>query len=581
MTIILHSPELAPPRPVHGLATDDQRALLAWADAHPIDRPGQPDAGDGDHYPLPDPDTGEARKWTRVTTFCEAIDSAEGLTKWKLGLTVRGLVHRDDLLTQARHEHDNDTAVRNIAEQAHLWAGSKLSAAVGTALHTATEHHDHGTGHRPPAPWDRHVDAWGAALAAHGIEILPDWIERIVIHPELGLAGKLDRIARLPDGRLVVVDIKTGADKYDTNGRVKTYAVKKVAYAVQAAVYAHATHAWSADGYEPMPAIDQEMALIAHLSADKGTCDLWAIDIAKGWDKAQACHAIRQARSVAQVFTRWEPPATEPQRHTPADEPAKLADLLPDLENSIRARGIEPGDNDAAERLAERTKAARTRLKDLDASDRARVVAMWPTELPTKPPWTVANVTDVEIILHAITGQDTDTFGEADPGLVAATAAKLDAFVADITATAPVTVLSRDLDDGPHMDTDDGAALRSAAAALPDHQRDHLAAWQAEAKLSGRGWGAVKPAPTQRTHAVVLAALRCVTELWDDDDPDALTRAALSLVIGEDIQPAWRTGAVLGSLTIDEALDLEELAACFASNPATIGQVVAPYTKEQ
>jgi len=293
VTILLDDLDFDKRTAVHGLATADELALLAWDDEHKTDAP-RPEIVNR-RYVLPDPTTGDAAKWTRVTTFCEAIDDGSGLTIWKLGLTVRGLVHNDALLTQASAEHDNDKALRAIAEEAHLWAGSKLSAAVGTALHTATEHHDLGTGHRPPEPWGRHVDAWAAALAEHSIEILPAWIERTVVLPALGVAGTLDRLVRLPDGRIVVLDVKTGKD------------VRKANYAVQAAVYANATHAWTPNGYEPMPDVDKTTALIAHLSAVDGTCSIVSVDIAKGWEKAQVCALVREARSVAGIFTKAKP----------------------------------------------------------------------------------------------------------------------------------------------------------------------------------------------------------------------------------------------------------------------------------
>ena len=74
---------------------------------------------------------------------------------------------------------------------------------------------------------------------------------------------------------------------------------------------------------------------------------------------------------------------------------------------------------------------------------------------------------------------------------------------------------------------------------------------------------------TEWTAALNLAALRCATCLHDDTDPDALTRAALSIVVGEDVAPSWATGAIIGSLNIDQANALEELAARFGAGDDT------------
>jgi hypothetical protein len=66
--------------------------------------------------------------------------------------------------------------------------------------------------------------------------------------------------------------------------------------------------------------------------------------------------------------------------------------------------------------------------------------------------------------------------------------------------------------------------------------------------------------------------------MWDGDgapDCDLLTRGALSLVIGEDVQPGWETGAVLGGLTIEQAQSLDEMAVAFAADGHTAGEVGA------
>ena len=49
----------------------------------------------------------------------------------------------------------------------------------------------------------------------------------------------------------------------------------------------------------------------------------------------------------------------------------------------------------------------------------------------------------------------------------------------------------------------------------------------------------------------------------------------LSLAIGEDVQPGWRTGAVLGALTIDQARRLDEMAVAFSVDQHTAAEVGA------
>lgn len=549
--------------PVCGLTTDEEQALLDWADAHPISTDA-PEAANG-RYKLPHPDTGDDTDWTRVTTFIEALDDGQGLTIWKLGLTVRGLVTSDELWRQARAEHDNDKACRNIAERAHLWAGSKLSAAIGTALHTATEHHDLGTGHRPPAPWDLHIDAWRDALTAHGIEVVPGWIERIVVNPAVGCAGTLDRLVRLPDGRVVVLDIKTGKDP------------KKATYAVQAGVYANATHAWTPDGYEPLPDdLDRTTAIIAHLSATDGGCDLYTVDAATGWERAQIITSVREARRIKGLFAKMTPTVA-------VDEP----DLTPQLEASLEARGVDPADPTGGDQVAERAAEARARIKALGADEvsKARVARAWPADVPHRPPWTADQLDIIEAMLHHQDGKDSTFLGEPDPDLVAKAQAKRD--TADAAFFPPEPEPTRldapPPDNGPAVPDEDVAAITRAGNNLQIERRQRVAAWVQEAKRAGQPWGPVN-GMAERTFALYVAAVRCARELWDDEHPDALTRAALSLVIGEDVQPAWSTGAVIGSLTIAEAERLDELAATYATEPATtkaLGAAVITYIKEK
>jgi len=560
VTIVLDEPTTGTER--HGLATDDERALLAWADAHPI-ATDKPEAENG-RYKLPHPDTGADTAWTRVTTFIEALDDGQGLTIWKLGLTVRGLVHNDALYTQAKAEHDNDKALRAIAEEAHLWAGSKLSAAIGTALHLATEHHDLGTGHRPPDPWGAHVDAWAAALVDHGITVLPEWVESVVVNTAVGCAGTLDRLVMLPDGRVVVLDIKTGKDP------------KKATYAVQAGVYANASHAWSPTGYRALPDdLDRSTAVIAHLSATDATCSMLAVDAATGWERAQIVTQVREARRVRGLFTKLPTSglvdrAIAEVRAAKADPvaddgPVKVGDLLPTLEASLRARGVDPAQPDGGDQLAGRANEARDRLKALrsDPDAVATVKTLWPAVIAPKPPWTHDELDAIERVLHAADGKESTWLGLPDPELVAKVETARER-LAPVAEPAP----SPDDKVAPTARTELLAAIKAMGA----DARDRAAGWANEAKTNGAPWGSSAAGRmTIRTYWLTRASAACAGHLVDDDlAPDDLTRACLALVLGEDVAPAITTGAAIGALTIDEAQRLEALATAYAQGDETV-----------
>ena len=102
------------------------------------------------------------------------------------------------------------------------------------------------------------------------------------------MAGTFDRLVR-HRGRLTIADVKTGSIEWGM-GRI----------AMQLAVYAHGQH------YDPLThqrttlgGVDLETALVIHLPAGQGVCELVPVDIAKGWAAiplAQQIRAWRQAK---------------------------------------------------------------------------------------------------------------------------------------------------------------------------------------------------------------------------------------------------------------------------------------------
>ena len=513
------------PFTIPACADTDQAALLAWAHDNPIDKP-RPVVEDG-RYVLTDPATGEPRKWTRVTTFCDDAENSN-FAAWRDGMLVRGFVVDPTLIPWAHREPDEWKAYAAIAAEATRQGGGWLAADLGTALHTATEHHDLGTGIRPPAPWDTHVDAWASALAEHGITIVDGWAERCVINTDVDCAGTLDRLAILPDGRTVVLDLKTGSS------------VRKIGYAVQAAIYARASHAWTPDGYEPLPEVDRSMALIAHLPSKGQGCEIIEVDITRGWDVALTCHALRSSRSVKGIFTQRKP--------------------APQLALAAPATTIEV-----------RSATVRDAIAAVKVAHPGKLGTVWPTGVAPRGPWASADLDAIEAALAALNTPPATEPAKAKRATKKATTPRTTKTEWPTVDAQPVTRPEwTATDDSPLVDDATRDALAAAIETMPPAHRALAASWQAGGRNQRRSWGSVHPGKmTSRTHALNLAAMRCATALHDDDDPDALTRAALSLVIGEDVQPTWLTGAVIGSLTIDQANRLEEIAASFAAGDDT------------
>jgi hypothetical protein len=263
---------------------------------------------------------------TRATTFAKAASSTFSLNQWQQRMTIAGLVIRPDLIALA-HGLDvkRDRATLNsIAEQAKEAAGQKVAANLGTAYHAFSERLDAGLIALSDVPTEyRHrLDQYLTAVNGAGLRTRPEWIERTVavradqVSAELPVAGTLDRIFQLPNGELVIGDLKTGADLSYGWGEI----------AVQLALYAHGvnTHGlfdWNTKTWENRISSEQptgvlrirtDFAIVVHLPAGGEGCTLYRVDLNAGWKRAQVCGqvmAMQKAKpeTLAVPFTSPEP----------------------------------------------------------------------------------------------------------------------------------------------------------------------------------------------------------------------------------------------------------------------------------
>ena len=184
----------------------------------PKDDPKRPDAKRG-RYHLPNPDNGKNKSWQRVTTFVKLTDDTYHLELWKQRNVAKGVAilaasrpkaFLDELAaSDVRADKDrlNNTASRAQAE-ADAWKMSE----EGTALHKSAEDVDYANGDitRAPAHHREKIRLYRDALATCGLAVVPDMIERVTASNKYQVAGKFDRIYRLPDGSYVIGDLKTG-----------------------------------------------------------------------------------------------------------------------------------------------------------------------------------------------------------------------------------------------------------------------------------------------------------------------------------------------------------------------------------
>lgn len=257
-------------------------------------------------YVLPHPETGVEQPWVRASTLARCLADEYHLNGWKMRQVARGVSLNKDLIAGvvAADPEDKGT-LDKLVGKAMERAESSSGANLGTALHSFTHRLDRGepiASLRAPAPLDADLVEYLATLKRYGLGIVPDLIERIVVCPELGVAGTFDRIVTQHPGyasgcRLSVLDLKTG--KSVEHGFLEM--------AIQQAIYNHATHMWNpiTQSYVPMPppsVLDRDRALILHLPVGQAHGDLYGVNTIEGFEAARVAEQVRQYRNAGKGY---------------------------------------------------------------------------------------------------------------------------------------------------------------------------------------------------------------------------------------------------------------------------------------
>lgn len=250
-------------------------------------------------YKIADPASGKERGYTRVTTIAKTMDDTGSLADWKTRMAITGLVKRPDLLAQASTSLEDRSKLNRLAEDAIEAAGAYGRANLGTALHAITEQLDLGMKPEILPQLQPDIDAYLNGIAGMDITMHKDWIEVLLINDEYEYAGTADRIVTLPDGRLVIFDLKTGSDLSYSYGNIS----------VQLAAYANAEwiYDWRTGERTTMPEIDKEQGLICHLPAGEARCEFYNVDLQAGYEALKMSFAVRDWRKRKGLFTPYKP----------------------------------------------------------------------------------------------------------------------------------------------------------------------------------------------------------------------------------------------------------------------------------
>lgn len=270
-----------------------------------------------DHYGrylLTDPITGHTIPFTRATTLAHTLDETSALTKWKQRMVLQGAAkdptvlatvpQLEDALKFADGDEARDLkkAIDAICELAMQTAGAGDGAGWGTALHSVTEYHDAGRLSEIEVPVDLMADlaVYEETLTRYRILRPKEHIERIVVNTTVGTAGTYDRLLRMPDGRLVVGDLKSQQKIFDWLG-----------IAMQLAQYAYADNLIDTVTGQLLPLppdLDMTRGLVIHIPARSGTCTLYEVDLEQGWHAAKLAAQVKDLRGKGRrMGWQWQP----------------------------------------------------------------------------------------------------------------------------------------------------------------------------------------------------------------------------------------------------------------------------------
>lgn len=256
------------------------------------------------------PDHSKLVSYTRTSNFAKTLEDGGSLTDWKLARMATGIARRPDLQAGLERYWDTDRTsggmVQELTRESRdefiescLDAGGANDASRwGTSLHGLTELWDEEQYEIPgidPRLADG-LEAYKRLLDESGM--IPLAIEGFVVQDDLKCAGSYDRLYLLPDGRIVVGDIKTAPLIHQPS--------RFTAPMIQMAVYAHSMHYDPRDGSrhplvyadsDIVTTVDQTLAVVVQISRDRTVDQLLWADLDRGWSLAAHAAQTRASRS--------------------------------------------------------------------------------------------------------------------------------------------------------------------------------------------------------------------------------------------------------------------------------------------
>lgn len=272
-------------------------------------------------YQLPAPTTGRPTGFPRATTISSTLDDEYGLNLWKRRETVKRILTLTTLppdtvvfdnggdkwtagamleRVQQAVTEPKVSALDHALDTIDNMMGGAEARELGECVHAWLEALDMGLVlYRDIPDMVRpHVDTYQRIMRHRGLVPVPEYVERVVLNDqgEETVAGQIDRIYRLTTtGELVLGDIKTS----------KGLDYSWLPFGVQVGgVYGWATRILALDGkgWEPMPEIRRDFAVLMHIPSDQPERgQAITIDMQWGAETMVASLDARRRRKEAKV----------------------------------------------------------------------------------------------------------------------------------------------------------------------------------------------------------------------------------------------------------------------------------------
>ena len=235
--------------------------------------------------------------YRRATKFIKVLEDQKALDDWRARMVALGLGKREDLHLAAASltaDKEDRKALQAVADRAKEHAVED-KALKGTALHKIVERIDRGQKVGDiPAAYAKDVEAYVRTRDKAGLKF--GLIETMRVYDPFEVAGTPDRTGMYRN-KWQIMDVKTGQVDFDST-------IREIS--MQLALYAHATpydenHA-TGPRFDETPPVSRTKALVIHLPAGEGRCELHEVDIEIGWTGCLLARQVWEWRKQKGLF---------------------------------------------------------------------------------------------------------------------------------------------------------------------------------------------------------------------------------------------------------------------------------------